>query len=161
MTEGLHFHFSLSCIGEGNGTPLQCSCLENPRDGGAWWAASMRLHRVGHDWSDLAAAAAVNSSCRGQDFQIQKPSWGTVLGPASSLYASPSLFCDHCPALQKAVSWENQRLFHLFSISLESLTICVLKTFVYIYFFYMLFRQKGEYHNCYILLPKAEDLLNF
>ena len=38
-TEWLHFHFSLSCIGEGNGNPLQCSCLENPRDGGAWWAA--------------------------------------------------------------------------------------------------------------------------
>ena len=39
MTEPLHFHFSLSCIGEGNGNPLQCSCLENPRDGGACWAA--------------------------------------------------------------------------------------------------------------------------
>ena len=39
MTERLHFPFALSCIGEGNGTPLQCSCLENPRDGGAWWAA--------------------------------------------------------------------------------------------------------------------------
>ena len=38
-TEQLHFHFSLSCIGEGNGNPLQCSCLENPRDRGAWWAA--------------------------------------------------------------------------------------------------------------------------
>ena len=38
-TERLYFHFSLSCIGEGNGDPLQCSCLENPRDGGAWWAA--------------------------------------------------------------------------------------------------------------------------
>ena len=39
MTERLHFHFLLSCIGEGNGNPLQCSCLENPRDGRAWWAA--------------------------------------------------------------------------------------------------------------------------
>ena len=39
MTELLHFHFSLSCFGEGNGNPLQCSCLENPRDGGTWWAA--------------------------------------------------------------------------------------------------------------------------
>ena len=38
-TERLHFYFSLSCIGEGNGNPLQCSCLENPRDGGARWAA--------------------------------------------------------------------------------------------------------------------------
>ena len=39
MTERLPFHFSLSCTGEGNGNPLQCSCLENPRDEGAWWAA--------------------------------------------------------------------------------------------------------------------------
>ena len=39
MTERLPFHFSPSCIGEGNGNPLQCSCLENPGDGGAWWAA--------------------------------------------------------------------------------------------------------------------------
>ena len=39
MTERLHFHFSLSCIGEGNDNPLQCSCLENPRDREAWWAA--------------------------------------------------------------------------------------------------------------------------
>ena len=38
-TERLHFHFSFSCIGEGNGNPLQCSGLENPRNGGAWWAA--------------------------------------------------------------------------------------------------------------------------
>ena len=58
MTEWLHFHFSLSSIGEGNGNPPQCSCLENPRDGGAWWAA------VGHDWSDLAAAAAAVVVCR-------------------------------------------------------------------------------------------------
>ena len=39
MNERVHFHFSLSCIGEGNGNPLQCSCLENPRDGRTWWAA--------------------------------------------------------------------------------------------------------------------------
>ena len=52
-TEQLHFHFSLSCIGEGNGNPLQCSCLENPRDSRAWWAAvygvtqsRMRLKRL-------------------------------------------------------------------------------------------------------------------
>ena len=39
LTERLHFHFSLSCIREGTGNPLQYSCLENPRDGGTWWAA--------------------------------------------------------------------------------------------------------------------------
>ena len=58
-TEWLPFHFSLPCTGEGNGTPLQCSCLENPRDGEPGGLPSMGLHRVEHDWSDLAAAAAV------------------------------------------------------------------------------------------------------
>ena len=50
MTEQLHFHFSLSFIGEGNGNPLQCSCLENPRDGGAWWAA---IYGVAQSWTRL------------------------------------------------------------------------------------------------------------
>ena len=49
-TELLHFHFSLSCIGEGNGNPLQCSRLENPRDGGAWWAA---VYGVTQSWTLL------------------------------------------------------------------------------------------------------------
>ena len=57
-TQWLHFHISLSYIGEGNGNPLQCSCLENPRDGGAGGLLSMGSHRVGQDWSNLAAAAA-------------------------------------------------------------------------------------------------------
>ena len=46
--EQLHFHFSLSCIGKGNGNPLQCSCLENPRDRGAWWAA---VYGVTQSWT--------------------------------------------------------------------------------------------------------------
>ena len=49
-TEQLHFHFSVSCIGEGNGNPLQCSCLENPRDGEAWWAAT---YGVTQSWTQL------------------------------------------------------------------------------------------------------------
>ena len=48
--ERLHFHFSLSCIGEGNDNPLQCSCLENPRDGAAWWAA---ICGVAQSWTRL------------------------------------------------------------------------------------------------------------
>ena len=58
MTERLHFHFSLSCIGEGNGNPLQCSCLETPRDGEAWWAAIYGVTQSRARLSDLAAAAA-------------------------------------------------------------------------------------------------------
>ena len=64
MTERLHFHFSLSCIGEGNGNPLQCSCLENPRDGGAWWAA---VYGVAQSQTGLKRLSS-SSSSRG-DFQ--------------------------------------------------------------------------------------------
>ena len=127
-TERLHFDFSLSCIGVGNGSPLQCSCLENPRDKGAWWAAvsgvaqswtrlsdftftfhfhalekemathssvlawripgtrepggvlSMGSHRVGHDWSDLAAAAAVPHIFHGQTRFWRKKNKLEVIG---------------------------------------------------------------------------------
>ena len=58
-TEWLHFHFSLSCIGEGNGNPLQCSCLENPRDGGVWWAA---VYRVAQSWTRLKWLSPRSSS---------------------------------------------------------------------------------------------------
>ena len=58
-TERLHFHFLLSCIGEENGNPLQCSCWRIPGMGEPVGLPSMGSHRVGHDWSDLAAAAEV------------------------------------------------------------------------------------------------------
>ena len=58
-TEQLHFHFSLSCIGEGNGNPLQCSCLENPRDGGAWWAT---VYGVAQSWTRLKQLSSSSSS---------------------------------------------------------------------------------------------------
>ena len=58
-TEQIHFHFSLSCIEEGNGNPLQCSCLENPRDGGAWWAA---VCGVTQSWTRLKWLSSSSSS---------------------------------------------------------------------------------------------------
>ena len=58
-TERLHFHFSLSCIGEGNGNPLQCSCLENTRDGGAWRAA---VYGVAQSWTRLKGLSSSSSS---------------------------------------------------------------------------------------------------
>ena len=58
-TEQLHFHFSLSYIGEGNGNPLQCSCLENPRVRGAWWAAVYGVAQSRTRLKQLAAAAAM------------------------------------------------------------------------------------------------------
>ena len=69
-TERLHFHFSLSCIGERNGNPLQCSCLENPRDGEAWWAAvygvaqsGTRLKRLSSSSSIVALQCCVSIYC--------------------------------------------------------------------------------------------------
>ena len=61
-TERLPFHFSLSCIGEGNGNPLQCSCLENPRDRGAWWAA---VYGVARSRTRLKQLSSSSSSSRG------------------------------------------------------------------------------------------------
>ena len=63
-TEQLHFHFSLSCIGEGNGNPLQCSCLENPRDSEAWWAA---IYGVAQSWTRLKRLSSSSSN-----FQLLK-----------------------------------------------------------------------------------------
>ena len=57
-TKRLHFHFSLSCTKEGNGNPLQCSCLENPRDGGAWWAA---VYGVAQSWTGLKRLSSSSS----------------------------------------------------------------------------------------------------
>ena len=81
-TERLHFHFSLACIGEGNGNPLQCSCVENPRDGGAWWAAvygvaqsRTRLKRL----SSSRSSAFVSSGCALGDKNLISASTSTVL----------------------------------------------------------------------------------
>ena len=71
-TERLHFHFSLSCIGEGNGNPLHCSCLENPRDGGAWWAA---VCGVAQSWTwlkRLSSSSSSKSKCYGDAYPKQQ-----------------------------------------------------------------------------------------
>ena len=66
-TERLHFHFSLSCIGEGNGNPLQCSCLENPGDGRAWWAA---VYGVAQSLTRLKRLSSSSSRNGGRSFLI-------------------------------------------------------------------------------------------
>ena len=65
MTEWLHFHFSLPCIGEGNGNPLQCSCLENPRDGGAWWAAVYGVTQSQTRLKRLSSSSSMDTSQSG------------------------------------------------------------------------------------------------
>ena len=91
-TERLHFHFSLSCTGERNGNPPQCSCLENPRDGGAWWAAIYGVAQSRTDWCDLAAAAAEHCVISGRQLvnlglPASAPSSVSLVPPP---YLSPS-----------------------------------------------------------------------
>ena len=71
-TEWLHFHVSLSHIGEGNGNPLQCSCLENPRDGGAWWAA---VYGVAQSRTQLKRLSSRSSSSKWQNPGFSKSGW--------------------------------------------------------------------------------------
>ena len=79
MTERLHFHFSLSCIWEGNGNPLQCSCLENPRDGGAWWAA---IYGVAESQRQLKLLSSSSSNILGrEDCSCQ----GILVSPTSRI----------------------------------------------------------------------------
>ena len=92
MTERLHFHFLLSCIGEGNGNPLQCSRLENPRDGGAWWAvvsgvaqsrtwlkrlssSSSKVHKVTRKEKKSHAAQLVALSIKTKSNLLRGISW--------------------------------------------------------------------------------------
>ena len=130
-TEGLHFHFSLSCIGEGNGNPLQCSCLENPRDGGT---LSLGSHRVEHDWSDLTAAG----------------SWGSVhcflsLFRLDNFYCSDIKFTDSflCPSssvLFRFILFTELNFFQLlcfFSFTFVSLYLLL---FAEIFNFFICFR---------------------
>ena len=78
-TERLHFHFSLSCIGEGNGNPLQCSCLENPREGGAWWAAVYGVAQ-GRTWLKwLSSRCTITSSTTGKKKTTSRQLWFTGL----------------------------------------------------------------------------------
>ena len=70
MTEQLHFHFSLSCIGEGNGNPLQYSCLENPRDRGAWWAA---VYGVAQSWTQLKRLSSSRSITINYNLLMREP----------------------------------------------------------------------------------------
>ena len=86
MTGQLHFHFSLSCIGEGNGNPLQCSCLENPRDGGAWWAA---VYGVAQSRTQLKQLSSSSSSVAAANVDLELTHWDEILSPSAFVEGSP------------------------------------------------------------------------
>ena len=98
-TERLHFHFSLSCTGEGNGNPLQCSCLENPREGGAWWAAvygvaqsRTRLKRLSSSRAALQCCVSIYCTVkRGSCIFTYIPSPWRSPQPTPTRHAPPQL----------------------------------------------------------------------
>ena len=103
MTERLSFHFSLSCIGEGNGNPLQCSCLENPRDGRAWWASvygvaqsRTRLKRLSSSKDGLSSKDSYHLTWQGK-LEAQRL-WGQLIEdhPGQVLSALSSAIPCYC-----------------------------------------------------------------
>ena len=98
-TERLHFHFSLSYIGEGNGNPLQCSCLENPRNGGAWWAAIYGVAQS-RTWLKRLSSSSSNSfSERGGGGQ--PPLKSEVYGRAQSSKVGRLYFGGRCSRISR------------------------------------------------------------
>ena len=89
-TEQLHFHFSLSCIGEGNGNPLQCSCLESPRDRGAWRAA---FYAVAQNWTQLKRLSSSSSICQMDIADVNKlrTRWGYYSGQVGKMKLQGSI----------------------------------------------------------------------
>ena len=81
--ERLHFHFSLSCIGEGNGNPLQCSCLKNPRDSGAWWAPVYGVTQSQRRMKRLSSSSSSNAEDLGS-----VPGLGRSLGEGKGYHSS-------------------------------------------------------------------------
>ena len=102
-TERLHLHFSLSCTGEGNGNPLQCSCLENPRDGGAWWAA---VYAVTQSWTWLKWLSSCSSSwlrCFKNFLILKQYSAVSPKVPSKKNSENSKRLCVHTPSIAKVL----------------------------------------------------------
>ena len=119
-TERLHFHFSLSCIGEGNGNPLQCSCLENPRDGGAWWAAISGVTLSRTQLKRLSSSSSRSSmkatSVTGRQMRPEKAQLPALAGDCKSQMGYLSQASD-------------QRQTPLDPIRLSQLQLCISRSF--------------------------------
>ena len=114
-TERLHFPFSLSCIGEGHGNPLQCSCLENPRDGGAWWAAvyGVTQSRTRLKW--LSSSSSSISSSKTELHQFCPLLWHQQFLPVQ--WISPISILPHVaifPTVRQTSSWPHFSCYSFF-----------------------------------------------
>ena len=117
MTERLHFHFSLSCIGEGNGNPLQCPCLEDPRDSGAWWAA---VYGAAQGRTRLKQLSSSSSSSRGFLHSLAHGSFGHLQSQQASIslmIIMMILLSSHLTAAGKAPLLLK---IHMFKLSLSA-----------------------------------------
>ena len=112
MTERLHFHFSLSCIGEGNGNPLQGSCLENPRDGGAWWAAVCGVTQT-RTWLKWLSSSSVSSSSKCWSWKILKAYliWQFLKKLNTELPYNPAIRLQNIPKDLKARTWTSKYMY--------------------------------------------------
>ena len=97
-TNRLHFHFSLPCIGEGNGNPLQCSCLENPRDRGAWWAAVYGVSQSRTRLKPLSSSSRIQGYSNQTEEYIVK---GAIVCCCSVAQSCPTL-CNPMDSAQQA-----------------------------------------------------------
>ena len=154
MTERLHFHFSLSCIGEGNGNPLQCSCLENPRDGKPGGLPSMGSHRVGHDWSYLAAAE--ESLFEMQPKHLEELIWvfpHLYIGICDTLWSSLASF----PSSLKTVnsSQELSLASHHWTCRACTAHASLLNSFIYTWLLIILGWPKSSFRFVSKIVPKT------
>ena len=137
-TERLHFHVSLSCIGEGNGNPLQCSCLKNPRDGEAWWAA---VYGVTQSWTWLNWLSSSSSI-----FPLGFPGgWDGI----PRLRRSPGEGNTHSSILAQRISWTEEpgRLQSMGSQRVKHYWVGnTLEGFIYIYKHNLELHQTQEKH---------------
>jgi len=111
-TEWLHFHFSLSCIGEGNGNPLQCSCLENPRDGEAWWAAVSGVEQSRTWLTRLSSSSQSMGFSRREDWSgLPDPPLEDLSDEGIELESpvSPALQVDSLPKSPWKHLWQTKR----------------------------------------------------
>ena len=125
MTEWLHFHFSLSCIVEGNGNPLQCSCLENPGDGGAWWAAVYGVSQSRTWLKRLSNSSNITISAGNSTPNYIQEKWKHYVPTKTCTWMFISIIYN-CPKMiltQMSINWwvDIQKMIHAHNTVLFSL----------------------------------------
>ena len=128
MTERLHFHFSPSCIGEGDGNPLQYSCLENPRDRGAWWAAvyGVAQSQTRLKWLSSSSSRLDSIPC------MSGPARGPLKGQLQPTHVATEAMCLE---KQSSWSWMYEHQCQFIDILKLGSVICLLESFCFSQYF--------------------------